>query len=219
MKTINDASFIKAAVKPPQWPPAGPAEVAFAGRSNVGKSSLINSLVGRKKLVRVSKRPGRTQELNFFAVNQDRLRLVDLPGYGFAKVPVGVKAAWGRMIEAYLSKRETLAAVVVILDIRREPRPDDLLLLEWLKAQGVTILLAITKADKFSNNQVAKAMGGLKTLLGMYDPAPTVYSAVSGRGRDQLWERILAASEGVGVTAGTTAEEGLEAQDETRPKE
>ena len=191
---IGQADFIITAVKPSGYPPPGPPEVAFAGRSNVGKSSLINTLTKRRKLVRVSGTPGRTQQINFFGINQDALRLVDLPGYGYAKVPKAVKAAWRPMVEAYLGGRPTLAAVVVILDIRREPTPEDLMLLDWLRSLQITILLAITKADKLSNNQQASRLAKLRPVLSPFDPTPTLFSALTGQGRDKLWERVCEAA-------------------------
>jgi GTP-binding protein len=191
---LKEAAFITTAVKPSGYPPSGPPEVAFAGRSNVGKSSLINALTRRKKLVKVSGRPGRTQHINFFAINRDALRLVDLPGYGYAKVPKAVKAAWRPMVEAYLAGRETLAGVVVILDIRREPTTDDLMLLDWLRSLGVPPLVAITKADKLSKNQQASRLAKLKPALAPFDPNPTLFSALSGLGREELWGRVCAAA-------------------------
>ena len=189
---LRDAQFLTAAVKPASYPLAGPPEVAFAGRSNVGKSSLINTLLRRKKLVRVSSRPGCTQQINFFALNGDAYRLVDLPGYGFAKVPLSVKAGWRGMIESYLTGRPTLKGVVVILDIRREPSEEDLMLLEWLKALGQTVLLVLTKADKLSKNQAASRLAKLRPILRPFDPDPLVFSSLTGQGREELWERMQA---------------------------
>ncbi|MBU1276977.1 MAG: ribosome biogenesis GTP-binding protein YihA/YsxC [Proteobacteria bacterium] len=191
---IGQADFIITAVKPSGYPPSGPPEIAFAGRSNVGKSSLINTLTRRKKLVRVSGTPGRTQQINFFSINQDVLRLVDLPGYGYAKVPKAIKAAWRPMVEAYLGGRDTLAGVVVILDIRREPTADDLMLLDWLRSLQITILLAITKADKLSKNQQASRLAKLRPALAPFDHSPTLFSALNGQGREQLWGRICEAA-------------------------
>lgn len=189
---LRDAQFMTSAVGAGGYPPVGPPEFAFAGRSNVGKSSLINCLLRRKNLVKVSQRPGRTQQINFFALNDDQLRFVDLPGYGFAKVPLSVKAGWKKMIESYLENRPTLKAVVVIVDIRREPSPDDLMLLGWLLSLGMGAVVAVTKADKLSRNQVAQRMARLRPLLAAYDPAPLVCSAVTSQGRQELWDRLLA---------------------------
>ncbi|MBV1716830.1 MAG: ribosome biogenesis GTP-binding protein YihA/YsxC [Desulfarculus sp.] len=190
----GNAEFITTAAKPSGYPPPGPPEVAFAGRSNVGKSSLINTLTKRNKLVRVSGTPGRTQHINFFSIHHDTLRLVDLPGYGYAKVPMAVKAGWRPMVEAYLGGRDTLAAVVVILDIRREPTADDLMLLDWLRALQITILIAVTKADKLSNNQQASRLAKLKPALAPFDHSPTLFSATTRLGREKLWERICDAA-------------------------
>lgn len=187
---LRQAQFLTAAVRPASYPPAGPPEVAFAGRSNVGKSSLINALLRRKKLVRVSSRPGCTQQINFFALNGDACRLVDLPGYGFAKVPLSVKAGWRGMIESYLTGRPTLRGVVVILDIRREPSGEDVMLLEWLKALGQTVLVVLTKADKLSRNQAASRLAKLRPTLRPFDEQPLLFSALTGQGREELWARM-----------------------------
>ncbi len=191
-KVIKNPQFMLSAVKPQHYPPPGPPELALAGRSNVGKSSLLRVLLGTRKMVRISSRPGCTQQINFFSLGGDSLRLVDLPGYGFAKVPLEVKATWGRMIEAYLSGRPSLKGVVVILDVRREPNPDDLNLLAWLRAQERPIVLAVTKADKLSRGQAAASLAKLKSQLKAYDPAPVLFSALSGQGREELWARLLA---------------------------
>ena len=128
---ITSAEFVTSATKPSQYPPEGLPEIAFAGRSNVGKSSLINVLVNRKRLVKTSSTPGRTQLVNFFDIN-DSINFVDLPGYGYAKVPASVRKKWGPMIETYLSGRNTLKGVVVIMDIRRTPREEEQNLIDWL---------------------------------------------------------------------------------------
>ncbi len=189
-QTHHDAVFMLSAAKPASYPPAGPPELAFAGRSNVGKSSLINCLLRRRKLVKVSSRPGCTQLINFFALGGDSLRLVDLPGYGFAKVPLSVKAGWRRMIESYLTGRPTLRGVVVILDIRRDPGEEDLMLLEWLKSLGVPAVVAVTKSDKLSRSQAAARLVRLRPVLGPFDEKPVVFSAQTGQGREELWRRM-----------------------------
>jgi GTP-binding protein len=187
---IKNSDFLTAAVKPKGYPPVGPPEIAFAGRSNVGKSSLINCLLQRKRLVRVSSKPGRTQEINFFAINQDQFRLVDLPGYGFAKVPHSVKMGWRHMVESYLSAREPLVCVVLILDIRREPTDEDFMLLDYLAAQHLTTVLVVTKADKLSNNKRNARLAKLRPVLGKYDPDFMPVSAVNGMGREKLLDRL-----------------------------
>ncbi len=149
---ITSAEFVKSAVWPPQYPPATLPEIAFVGRSNVGKSSLINTLVGRKNLAKTSNTPGRTQLINFFTINE-KISFVDLPGYGFAKVSQSVKKNWGEMVETYLKERQSLALVIFILDIRRDPSEDDLSLRDWLEHYRIPYLYVLTKADKLSNNQ------------------------------------------------------------------
>jgi len=185
-----DVSFLKSAFKKGQYPAADRPEVAFAGRSNVGKSSLINTLVNRKKLARTSSTPGRTQSINFFRFGRS-LYLVDLPGYGFARVPVKVKKSWQQMVESYLKSRETLKAVVLILDIRRDLASGDIDLIEWLKHYNIPPIIVLTKADKVSRQQ-AKQRAGLIVgqLAGISPDEPVVFSAKTRQGRDELWEKI-----------------------------
>ncbi len=187
---VKEVNFLTAAVSTGGYPPPGPPEIAFAGRSNVGKSSLLNALVGRRRLARVSSRPGRTQQINFFSLNRDALRLVDLPGYGFARVPRAVKAGWRKMVEDYLLGRDTLAGVVVILDIRRQPSQEDLMLLDFLRSYQVPVVIAVTKADKLSNNQRASRLARLRPILAPYDPDYIPFSAPKRQGRDRLWQRL-----------------------------
>ena len=186
----REPRFITGAVDPRGYPPPGPPEIAFAGRSNVGKSSLINALLRRRKLVRVSSTPGHTRQINFFAIEGDRLRFVDLPGYGFAKVPRRVKAGWRRMVEDYLTRRQSLAGVVVIIDIRRDPGAEDFMLLDFLRAHHIPVVIAVTKADKLSGNRRAVRLARLRPALEPFDPRFVPFSAVSGLGRDQLWGRL-----------------------------
>ena len=161
---ITSAEFIKSAVWPPQYPPATLPEIAFVGRSNVGKSSLINTLVGSKTLAKTSNTPGRTQLINFFTINE-KVAFVDLPGYGFAKVSQFVKKDWGDMIEAYLRERQSLALVVFILDIRRDPSEDDLSLRNWLEHYRIPYVYILTKADKLSNNQAVVQKRAIERAL------------------------------------------------------
>ena len=147
-----DVEFLTSAFKEKQYPPPDRPEVAFAGRSNVGKSSLLNVIINRKKLARTSSTPGRTQALNFFSFG-NHFYIVDLPGYGFARVPLSVKKSWGKMVEDYLKKRATLKLVIVIIDIRREPHSGDLDLLNWLKVFGIESLIILTKVDKLSRQK------------------------------------------------------------------
>ncbi len=186
---VTKAEFLTSAAGPEGYPKGGRPEVAVAGRSNVGKSSLINALVRRRGLVKTSSTPGRTRLLNFFLVN-DRLVLVDLPGYGYAKVPEPVRAAWGPMIERYLTTRPQLAGVVVILDVRRLPGEDDLGLLAWLRSIGRPYRLVLTKADKLSGNERARQLGAIRALLPVDAPAPVLFSATTGEGVPELWGAI-----------------------------
>ncbi len=189
MKVLS-AEFVLSATKPAHYPPAVLPEIAFAGRSNVGKSSLINTLVKRKGLARTSNTPGRTQEINFFTVN-DRFAFIDLPGYGYAKVPEKIRQNWGPMIEAYLSGRETLRLVVLILDIRRDPSPEDRQLIGWLQYYRLPVLIVLTKIDKVSRNELAQRKRRIGEDLGLPSTIDTVsFSAKTGEGKDLLWREI-----------------------------
>ena len=190
MKIVS-ADFLTGAVSPKQWPPGSWPEFAFAGRSNVGKSSLIRSLLNRKKLVRTSSTPGKTQEINFFKVNGE-LIFADLPGYGFAKVPPSVQKKWRKMIEQYLLQRESLRAVIFIVDIRRKPTQLDLDLKEWLEAVGVRYILAATKSDKLSRSEIRKQTETVRSAFsGEGMKGFVVYSCKNNTGRRELWSRIL----------------------------
>jgi GTP-binding protein len=186
---ITSAEFVKSAFEPKDYPPDTLPEVAFAGKSNVGKSSLINTLLNRKGLARTSSTPGRTQSINFFRIN-NRISFVDLPGYGFAKVPLHIKRQWKPMVESYLKTRETLRLAVVILDIRREPSKDDDNLLEWLAFHDIPILVVGTKIDKISKNQRAKQMALVKKGLRLEGRPFITFSAVTGEGKEEIWKRI-----------------------------
>ena len=186
---VSSAEFVTSAVKPSQYPPGVLPEIAFAGRSNVGKSSLINTLVNRKRLVKTSTTPGRTQLINFFEVN-GRFSFVDLPGYGYAKVPLAIKKSWGPMIETYLSGRETLAGVVLILDIRRIPRQEEFDFLAWLTRHGIARILVLTKADKLSTNQQRNQQRAVAAALGVAAGDLILFSAQTRKGRDQVWAAV-----------------------------
>jgi GTP-binding protein len=186
-----DVSFILSAFNESQYPPADKPEVAFAGKSNVGKSSLLNVLVNRKKLARTSSTPGRTQALNFFEIKNKGLYMVDLPGYGFASVPLQVKKSWGSMVETYLKMRPNLKAVVVILDIRREPGEGDIDLLNWLDQYGIKSITVLTKADKLSRAQGlerARLIG--KELANWTTATPIIFSAKTRDGMKEIWAEI-----------------------------
>ena len=190
MKIIS-AEFLTGAVSLNQYPDSACPELAFVGRSNVGKSSLINSLLNRKKLVKTSQTPGKTQEINFFKINNDFI-FADLPGYGFAKVPQSVQKRWKKMIEDYLLIRKTLLAVIFIIDLRRNPSPLDLDLQRWLEACGVEYLLVGTKMDKLSQSEVKKQMNKLNVAyFNGGESRLLAYSSKNSRGRRELWSRIV----------------------------
>jgi GTP-binding protein len=189
---IHQTTFIKSAVKPADYPPVDLPEIAFAGRSNVGKSSLINVIIERKALVRTSSTPGRTQLINFFQVTgvPFSLNLVDLPGYGYAKVPLDVKRQWGPMMERYLSGRESLKGVVLILDIRRIPSDEDLQMLSWLRSYNRRPIIVLTKCDKVTKNERAKQTAAIAAKLQMDKSLLVHFSALSKDGRDAVWQAI-----------------------------
>ena len=185
---ITSAQFVKSAVWPPQYPPAIMPEIAFVGRSNVGKSSLMNTLVGRKNLAKTSNTPGRTQLINFFTVNET-ISFVDLPGYGFAKVPRSVKKDWGDMMEAYLRERQSLCLVIFILDIRRDPNADDLSLRDWLDHYRIPYLYILTKSDKLSNNQAIARKRAIEKMLRISSEKKTIlFSAKTQKGKVEILE-------------------------------
>ena len=186
---ISSAQFVKSAVTTSQYPPADLPEIAFTGRSNVGKSSLINALVNRKHLVKTSSTPGRTQLINFFIINE-AFSFVDLPGFGYAKVPAAVRKSWGPMIETYLSTRETLRGVVFIMDIRRIPGMQELNFIEWLRYYTIPGILVLTKSDKLSKNKQITQRRAIADALGVPIEEPILFSAKSRMGKDDLWDAI-----------------------------
>src|SRR5215210_8792573 len=184
---IASAEFIKSAFTEPDWPRDPLPEIAFLGRSNVGKSSLINSLVGVRGLARTSNTPGRTQALNFFLINK-RLRFVDLPGYGFARVPRNIRATWGEMATNYLAKRPELVLSIQIVDSRHEPTTLDLQLNEWLVANAKPRVVVTTKSDKLSQNELRKSLERVRRTM---DAERVIaYSATTRRGREEIWRII-----------------------------
>jgi len=188
---IRSAEFVTSAVKKSQYPPGVLPEIAFAGRSNVGKSSLINALVSRKHLVKTSSTPGRTQLINFFDINNN-LTFVDLPGFGYARVPVSVRKTWGPMIETYLSTRKTLKGVVIIMDIRRLPREEEQNLIHWLAHYTIAGILVLTKTDKLSKTKIVKQQSAIVRSLAVEKEDVILFSAKTRRGRDAVWDAILA---------------------------
>lgn len=183
---IKSAEFVKSAVKPEGYPPEELPQIAFAGRSNVGKSSLINSVTNRKQLARISSTPGRTQTINFFNINETCF-FVDLPGYGYAKTPLKVRESWGPMIERYLVDNPRLHLLVFILDARRVPSEDDKALLSFLGQHNVPYILAVTKADKLSRNALNNQLRIIRQTLNPPEAIQIIpYSAKTGLGRKEL---------------------------------
>jgi GTP-binding protein len=188
MKVIS-AEFVKSAVTRKDYPGESLPEVAFAGRSNVGKYSLINTLLNKKNLARISSTPGRTQTINFFKINQ-KIFFVDLPGYGFAHVPMEVRKKWRPMVEEFLKDDSRLRLVILIVDVRRDPNPEDATLLEWFRHYSLNFLVVMTKVDKVSRNEAGKRKQDLQRFFGLQDEEIIPFSAVTGEGREKIWKRI-----------------------------
>lgn len=186
MKTLS-AEFIKSAFKESDWPHDSLPEIAFLGRSNVGKSSLINSLLEVRGLARTSSTPGRTQSLNFFLVNK-KLRFVDLPGYGYARVPQEMRSDWGEMVTSYLANRASLVLSIHIVDSRHEPTKFDLQLHQWLQHHAKSTLTVATKSDKLSANELKKSIDRARRTLN--ESGVVAYSAKTGKGRGDIWRVI-----------------------------
>ncbi len=186
---IKSTEFVKSAVKPSQYPPAEFPEIAFAGKSNVGKSSLINTLISRKRLVKTSSTPGRTQLINFFTINRS-IMFVDLPGYGYAKVPKKIKKTWGPMIETYLTTRENLMGVVQILDLRRIPNQDDIDLIRFFEHYQIPNIIVLTKCDKLKKNKKMAQYNKIAETLSMDKEELLLFSAKTREGRDMVWEAV-----------------------------
>jgi GTP-binding protein len=184
---VNQAEFVISAVGPSQYPQDALPEIALAGRSNVGKSSLINKMIARKNLARTSSQPGKTQTLNYYRINED-LYFVDLPGYGYAKVSKTKREQWGKFIESYLMERETLKLVMLLVDLRHPPTKDDQAMFEWLVHSDVPVCVVATKADKIPKGKWAKHAKIVRETLGMRkDDILQVFSSEIGLGKDELW--------------------------------
>ncbi|MCX7571336.1 ribosome biogenesis GTP-binding protein YihA/YsxC [Tumebacillus sp. DT12] len=187
---IKDAKFIISAVKPHQYPEGDLPEIALAGRSNVGKSSLINRLLGRRNLARTSGTPGKTQQLNYYLINED-LYFVDLPGYGFARVPKDVKAQWGKMIGGYLDNRENLKLSLQLIDIRHAPSKEDVEMYQYFAHYNRPHAIIATKADKIARGQYQKHLKVIRETLQVLPNTPMIItSADSGLGRQEVWNLI-----------------------------
>lgn len=191
---VKNSSLAAVGTNFSQYPQDGRPEIAFAGKSNVGKSTLINAMLGRRALARTSSQPGKTRTINFYDVN-GVMYAVDLPGYGYAKAPKTEIARWSKMIEEYLQKREELKAIILLIDIRHEPGKNDVMMYEWLKHYGYDIIIAATKSDKLNRSQIPKQLSAIRKTLGL--SAGDVLIPFSGEkktGVDELWaemERFL----------------------------
>lgn len=186
---ITSAEFVTSAARPGQYPSPELPEFAFAGRSNVGKSSLLNTLMNRRRLALTSATPGKTRLINFFRVNR-RYLLVDLPGYGYARVSESERRSWRPMVEGYLAGRQTLRAVAVLIDIRRTPGPEEELLLHWLDRRGLPALVVATKADKVSRNAQITRRALIAESLALCPEEVILFSAKTRQGRKELWNAL-----------------------------
>ena len=186
---VGEVRFLKSAGREGAYPRHELPEVAFAGRSNCGKSSLINTLVGRRRLARVSRTPGRTQLLNFFQV-EERMVFVDLPGYGFARVPEAVRAAWGPMVEQYLRGRDSLRALTLLLDVRRDPGEYERQLRDWCRARDLPVIHVATKVDKLGRNRLDLRLRALASAYELPREALVPFSSPKREGVEGLWRRI-----------------------------
>lgn len=187
---VTNSQFIISAVGPDQYPIDGLPEMALAGRSNVGKSSLINRLIDRRNLARTSSQPGKTQTLNYYRLN-DIIYFVDLPGYGFAKVSKTEREKWGRFIEQYLIHRQELKLLLLLVDVRHEPSKDDQAMFDWLRHFDIPVLVVATKADKIPKGKWQKHVKIIRDTLGMGQTDSLVlFSSETGLGKEELWSRI-----------------------------
>jgi GTP-binding protein len=187
---VTSSEFAGSATAPSGFPADGRPEIAFAGRSNVGKSALLNRLLGRRGLARVSRTPGRTQTINFYRVN-DAFYFVDLPGYGYAKVSERIRRAWAPMVEGYLRSRRSLRAVVVIVDARHPPTPLDQEMRAWLQASRIPHLIVLTKVDKITRGARRRNRESAAAILGIRSPnAVLLFSATTGEGEEELWRHL-----------------------------
>ncbi|RKD75681.1 MULTISPECIES: ribosome biogenesis GTP-binding protein YihA/YsxC [Sinobaca] len=186
----NQAELVISAVAEEQYPTMDLPEIAMAGRSNVGKSSFINTLLNRKNLARTSSKPGKTRTLNFYLINEI-LMLVDVPGYGYAKVSKTERAAWGKMIETYLGERDQLCGVTLILDVRHAPSGEDVRMYQYLKHFELPVVIIATKADKVTKNKRPKHVKQIKETLGLHkEDSVVLFSSETGQGKEEAWGAI-----------------------------
>lgn len=186
---IYSVEFVKSCLVQGDYPPGDYPEIAFVGRSNVGKSSVINALVGQKRIAKVSSTPGKTQRINFFRINRS-FYFVDLPGYGYARVSKSIKATWGPYLEDYLTQRAQLRGVVLLLDGRHPPTDLDLRMKGWLEHAGICTCVVVTKMDKISSNDQKKVLEDHSAILGSNPAQVLPFSAKTGTGKDRLWHFI-----------------------------
>lgn len=187
---ISKAELLTSAVEPIHYPPEGMPEIALAGRSNVGKSSFINKLLSRKNLVRTSSKPGKTRTINFFTIN-DLFLFVDVPGYGYAKVSKQERNKWGKMMEAYFESRESLRAVVLVVDSRHRPTQDDIQMFNYIAYLEIPLIIIATKYDKLKKSQQHKQLKLIKDTLKLDQDTPLIpFSSVSGLNKEVVWEHI-----------------------------
>lgn len=189
---VTSAEFVKSAVDSAHYPKDNLFEIALVGRSNVGKSSLINTFVNRKGLAKTSGQPGKTQTINFYRINT-QFYLVDLPGFGYARVPMEIKKNWEKMMDDYLRDRPNLRGIIVILDPRREPGGNDETLFEWLAGFNLPVITVFTKIDKLTKNQLSSSVAAFKRALGFQHPV--LFSSLTGEGKQALGHRIKEALE------------------------
>lgn len=187
---VNNVELVISAVRPDQYPEDGLPEFALAGRSNVGKSSFINKMIGRKSMARISSKPGKTQTLNFYKI-EEKLFYVDVPGYGYAKVAKTEREAWGKMIERYITGREELKAVIQIVDLRHPPSRDDIAMYDFMKHYEIPCIIIATKADKIPKGKWDKHKKIVRETLEMEKGDPLiVFSSETGLGKDAVWAEI-----------------------------
>lgn len=187
---VTKAEIVTSAVSPSQYPKGDFAEIALAGRSNVGKSSFINRLLGRKNLVRTSSKPGKTRTLNFYNIN-DAFYFVDVPGYGYAKVSKQERNRWGKMMEEYFETRKQLRAVVLVVDSRHKPTQEDIQMYEYVTYLNIPLIIIATKVDKISKNKQAKHLKEIKQTFQLKEGIPLVpFSAITGENKDLIWSLI-----------------------------
>lgn len=188
---VTDAQLVISAVSKKQYPNEPLPEIALAGRSNVGKSSFINRMIQRKSLARTSSKPGKTQTLNFYKINNE-LFFVDVPGYGYAKVSKSEREKWGRMMEEYFTQRETLRATVLLIDMRHPPTEDDMIMYDFLKHYEIPVIVVCTKLDKVNRSKRQKHLKIIKEDLDLHPDDPIIpFSSETGEGKDEAWKALM----------------------------